>query len=1647
MLLTVFMLLSSFAVMFTVQTLAADADGEETETTTSTEEETTEGTDEEIVIEKKKDYVTEIYATPEEKLATMRLAVEKQGYQIYVDDYSGEVACVNLTTGDKLFTNPYDVGASTGNETTKHEILSQIIVKFTDNQGMDKTFTSYEQAVLRNQVVTEPIKNGLRVEYTIGREQTKSLVPRLISVDRFNELILAAAYEAFGDELYSDDPSDEVFRVQKIFTYFVLYSKDTLNTTKAERENMDNLFGGIYDGLINSDRQLTNILRDYPVVDSMPVYVFDPEASEAEVALVEEFILTYCPEYTYEELEYDHTLTQYESEEENPPVFRMALEYKLDEDGLTVRLPANGIRFNESLYTLSSIDVLPYMGAGHSGYNGYNFFPDGSGTVFEFQDLNTGTTRSIVGQVYGTDFAYHEITGTYQKAIRYPVFGIVENTKFYTYTNTDIETGEVVSENTIAGSMVEAVKAYEAGEATTVHSGKAGTLATKYSEIINKDGAVETVSEDNHGFLAIIEEGDALASLSTYHAGALSDYNTIKMSFTPRPKDSYRLSDSVSVGAASNWTVVSSRKYVGGYKMRYVMLSDYESEDVYDASWLGMAVAYRDYLTEQGVISKLTDDEIKEDIPLYIETFGAVETTEKVLSIPVTVTAPLTTFEDVYQMYTDLSAEGINNINFKLTGYANGGMYSSVPGKLKFEKAVGGNDGFQWLLDEAARINAEDENNKFGVFPDFNFAYSLFDGFFDGYRNSKHAAKTIDDRYASRREYSATQQKYENFFELAVSPAYFSVFYEKLEKKYADKYDNVIGISVGTLGSALNSDFDEDEPYNREDSKDFTVRAFKYFDETYNEVMTEGGNAYVWQYVDHMLDVALDSSRYNFSSYAVPFIGVVLHGSVSFAGEPLNMEGDLQYALLKAIENGASPYFILSYQQNNISALKEYFDLSRYYSIRYDIWKNDIPGVYNTLNDTLHDVQNKYIIGHEFLVGERVPDSDELENDILKEYLEDLEAEQNIADIIAKEIALTASVARQKGREAEEYAADAILEAFTLYASQKNYEKSAISFGEGYYEEAYKAYKAYEEARLSGNVAALNKAQKVLTLVTDFGMDYDEAVAAYDYVAGKLAEVEEFSSLSSARTQVVNAYSTYSKSKTPEDRERAIKILNEKLEAYGADAQNYLVYRATKDAHDFAINSGFNLDFDEAYDICIKYWQADFYSNFLNLATAENALAEDVERFEEYVAAKLAYDALKDSVSDFKVSKGSLENYLGAVARVDAMTDLGYGEATDEETVKLYNNATAQMASVRANAINGIARIDGYNVRQLKAILEAAEEHLAIATEAINTLAIAEGVTVEYTEGSEKTIFDISNYDEIAEESVVVKLAIDRARATYDYIYNDRYIAISDGNVSGLTLNGQQLLYTRSADGDKVYFYGTVENGYSYFALQTNEETGEEEFVVYHMGEVTNKKTESGEELYSFRDSVGTHYYTATLEGGYTYYEEDTIYKKWVEKDLVVREGNEVDKLVDGTVIYLEGDVYYSVNADGTYTRYNYYRSIEESLELCVAIADDIKALAFAMVTSETAGDFAGDVQKRIERNNASIEKVEEEEVVEETVSRYSTENIVAVTYGDGNDPYKTIILNYNNYTVKVVYDFTDDGIDNGVEYTIPAYEFVVIER
>ena len=923
-----------------------------------------------------KQYYTTAYTTKEEKLATMELKVSKFGFELYYEPYTGEVAVKNVKTGDIMFTNPYDVGGAKASENIKDQLLSQIIIKYSNLEGNELSMFSFKEAAQREQIKVKNIKNGIRVEYIMGKQESRLLVPQMIEKSRFEEMILAnISVES---------------KYNKLSAFYVLKDPFDLDLT---------------------ERAVTEMQKSYPITKTYAVYLFDTKASEREKTQMEQIIKEFCPNYTYEELEYDHNLVEYTSSEKNPVQFRLALEYSLDESGLSVRLPANGIRFDQSTYQLEYIRILPYIGAGSSEFTGYTVIPDGSGTMVRFEDvLKTGTSRMLAASLYGADYAYHKISGANQQIARMPIFGVIEDTVFTVPNETPAEPE--------TDDTAESGEPAESGEETAEPAEDEQTEVTEASEPAEGSDEPGTEAQPTEptepaepvtykrktGYVAIIEEGDALASIITDHGGnQIHKYNSVYTEFNPRPKDTYNLASSISVAGDATWTVVSERKYTGSYRIRYIMLTDLDyaakngidASGCFDASYVGMALAYRKQLIDDGTIKPLESD--KEQIPLYLETLGVIKVQDKFLSIPVKVKKALTSLEDIKTMTAELGEQGITNLVYKLTGYINGGMENTIPKSIDVEKAAGNDSGMKNFVKYADEKDIE-------MYLDIDFSYVKNDKLFDGFSKKKDAVRTIDDRYTQKRTYSPTMQYFTSSGLIAVSPSKFDDIF-KAAKSDLEKL-GIKGVSLGTVGSDLNTDFDEDDPYNREDSKQNVVKALNEIKESGYKVMLDGGNAYAIPYADHVLNVALDSSHFTYASESVPMFGLVYHGYLNFAGNATNMAGDIRYEMLKILENGADPYFILVYE--NSEMLKEDEKLSDYFSISYENWKEDLISTYKSLNDALNKVSSSPLKNHEFVIGERVPTAEEL--------AKDAEAEKKAAEDAAKQEAESAAEAERKAK-------------------------------------------------------------------------------------------------------------------------------------------------------------------------------------------------------------------------------------------------------------------------------------------------------------------------------------------------------------------------------------------------------------------------------------------------------------------------------------------------------------------------------------------------------------------------------------------------------------------------------------------------------
>lgn len=922
-------------------------------------------------------------------------------FSIYVNRYTGVMYYRNEATGEMLTSNSYNF-KKVSEDLTSQVALWYSTVSDTENEIK---MNSSKWAAIRNQITVTRIDGGLRVSYAMGNTAIRELVPLAIEVNAFEERILrpmadlleTKAAELLGEGVIPNYFDSEFYDKEEVMSNMLLHFdsldlynkmvKQELAKAKAKPEyktdadyrklykevedinkNIFTFFSGY--SQINPSHSSTvisdEIMAKAPILgEGYSIYLSTTEDIGQLVGKAK-ILKALCPNYTFEMMYEDEEFCGYTAQKPTEPVFRFSLEYTINEDGtLSVRLPSNSIVFDETQYILKRMAVLPYFGAADFQRDGYIFVPDGSGAVIEYEEFRNSNVAMELN-TYGQDYCYSEILGSpYNQHVTMPVYGSVSQVQ------------------------------------------KGGELL-------------------DTGFFAIIEEGSASSSIKVDYTSTQYSQGSVYALFNPYPTDKFDLSGSLSVGGADYYSMVAESKYAGSYVTRYTMLSANplnkiggESGKAYYPSYVGMVECYRDYLEANGVISEI--ENASKELPLYIEALGSIEVVEKVLTFPVNVSRAITTFDNIADIYNELStaqndakarllakadeyqaladaeeansslkkqylskAESykvlaekivdIKNINFKLTGFANGGMYFTYPTKVKWERSLGGKRDFKNLLETAKEINSKTGYN-FGIYPEFDFQYVNNTALFDGVGKRDTLSRMVDNRYASKQAYSNITGEFDTIYAMVVSPEALDRLYDKFIKKYG-KY-NATGLSVSTLGSDLNSNFDEDSPVARDDAMNYVSDLLdRMANESNYSVMISSGNIYAAQYADHILDICTDSSYYRYSSYAIPFFGMVLHGYVNYTGAAFNYSGSPDYDLLRSIESGAALYYILGYQ--NTDLMKDDEELNKYYSVSYQNWFDNIVENYAKLNAEIGDIPDYKIVDHKVLIGERIIDDDEV---------------------------------------------------------------------------------------------------------------------------------------------------------------------------------------------------------------------------------------------------------------------------------------------------------------------------------------------------------------------------------------------------------------------------------------------------------------------------------------------------------------------------------------------------------------------------------------------------------------------------------------------------------------------------------------------
>ena len=561
----------------------------------------------------------------------------------------------------------------------------------------------------------------------------------------------------------------------------------------------------------------------------------------------------------------------------------LSVVYSIAGGAFTASIPHDSVSFDSTCMTPMTITLLPYFGAADAQQSGYMFVPDGSGAIIQLNSAKYGVTE-YVKRVYGRDYAVtdEESPNLDIEQIYLPVFGM--------------------RQSNAAGKM--------------------------------------------QSFLAVIEQGDALAELHANISGKVSAYNTVYSTF--HVNQTQKASDQtlgVTLGLR-----YQEEQATSDLTIQYLFLDGEQS------TYTDMAHCYRRYLTDRGELNSV---DIHPQVPLFVSTIGAVDAIKTVAGIPVNSQVSLTSYDQNAEMIKTLQSLGIENLVWNTEAWCNNGVRNTPFTGLSVSGTLGGKKDYRELVAFA-------KENGVTLFAQAKLQTVNVEKLFDGFSRSKQAARNLENATAYESDFSLVTRSYdEENRRMLVSPKAYGDILGKFLKSYQSLGNT--GVDLDTLGSRLNGDYFEDDQLDRQEAKQAVIDALKGAKDGWS-FAAEGANAYTLQALDFAYNIPTRSSREYIFDECVPFFQTVVHGLIPYAGKPMNLSSEYDVEMLRLIETGTIPAFMWIYEDNSVLKNTDF----NFYSVSYQTWTDRAATLYQEVNKALTGVTQASIVGHEYLTDDVV---------------------------------------------------------------------------------------------------------------------------------------------------------------------------------------------------------------------------------------------------------------------------------------------------------------------------------------------------------------------------------------------------------------------------------------------------------------------------------------------------------------------------------------------------------------------------------------------------------------------------------------------------------------------------------------------------
>ena len=431
--------------------------------------------------------------------------------------------------------------------------------------------------------------------------------------------------------------------------------------------------------------------------------------------------------------------------------------------------------------------------------------------------------------------------------------------------------------------------------------------------------------ENQNGFLATIDSGELYTVINAIPAGA--ENQTVKFS-RAYADFVYRCQYDKRISNAKVLTVPQEEMNTVNPKLTYTFLVGEE------ANYSGMAEVYRARLLKEQL---LPENEIAKDgdISLFLHVVGS-EVKKGFLKNGL---AQLSDVEQAEEILKTLGKANITDISMTLSGWNKGGYHGASYGNTKFEKKVGTKKEVTALKEKIEKQGGR-----------FTLTLNLVE--------ANEDQINIKQDVALNATLNAVQKTIPN--KSLMYPTTYYVGQEKLNKTLSKSLSglNDFDVLLEDLGKYLYADYTIDKEINRNQVKENLESSLK---DAKQSIVLDAENLYLVKYASEIVDIPISNSQYVYETDSVPFLQMVLRGSVDYYAPYSNQGFYSNASILKMIEYGAYPSFIVMGADN--FALND-TPLENYFSLNYKDWEDKILSVYEKVNGALSGVKGQAIIEH-----------------------------------------------------------------------------------------------------------------------------------------------------------------------------------------------------------------------------------------------------------------------------------------------------------------------------------------------------------------------------------------------------------------------------------------------------------------------------------------------------------------------------------------------------------------------------------------------------------------------------------------------------------------------------------------------------------